>query len=75
MNGLEGRIYDGRNDNGTVTSLISRQEFYTLQSIKFVEETFAGSLPAFIAAFTKSKALTSEEAAEIRKMIGNVKED
>lgn len=60
-----------QNDNGTVTSLISRQEFYALQSKKFVEETFEGSLPAFIAAFTKNRTLTPKEASEIRKMIDN----
>jgi len=60
-----------QNDNGTVTSLISRQEFHSLQSKKFVEEAFEGSLPAFIAAFTKNSTLTTEEAAEIRKMIDN----
>lgn len=64
-----------QNDGGTVTSLISRQEFNTLQSRKFVEDTFDGSLPAFIAAFTKNKTLTPEEAAQIRKMIDNAEED
>jgi len=58
-----------KNDNGTVTSLISRQTFYALQSTKFVEDTFDGSLPAFIAAFTRNSTLTPEEAAEIRSMI------
>ena len=58
-----------RNDNGTVTSLISRDEFYAMQSRQFVEDTFEGSLPAFLAAFTKDRALTAEEAAKIRKMI------
>lgn len=57
-----------RNDNGTVTSLISREEFYAMQSRQFVEDTFEGSLPAFLAAFTKDRALTAEEAAKIRKM-------
>ena len=56
-------------DNGTVTSLISRDEFYAMQSRQFVEDTFEGSLPAFLAAFTKDRALTAEEAAKIRKMI------
>ncbi|MEA4932854.1 MAG: BlaI/MecI/CopY family transcriptional regulator [Lawsonibacter sp.] len=60
-----------QNDNGTVTSCISRQEFYALQSKKFVEDTFNGSLPAFVAAFTKNSTLTPEEATEIRKMIDN----
>lgn len=64
-----------QNDGGTVTSLISRQEFNTLQSRKFVEDAFDGSLPAFIAAFTKNKTLTQEEAAQIRKMIDNAEED
>ena len=44
-----------RNDNGTVTSLISREEFYAMQSRQFVEDTFEGSLPAFLAAFTKDR--------------------
>lgn len=63
-----------QNENGTVTSLISRQEFYSMQSQKFVEDTFHGSLPAFIAAFTKNTALSPEEAAEIREMIDRAEE-
>lgn len=58
-----------RNQDGIVTSLISRDEFYAMQSERFVEETFEGSLPAFLAAFTKRKALSPGEIAEIRKMI------
>lgn len=53
----------------TVTALISREEYYGSQSERFVRETFDGSLPAFIAAFTKRKALSEEEIAEIRRMI------
>lgn len=62
------------NNNGTVTCLISRPQFYSMQSRKFVEDTFEGSLPAFIAAFTKGKALSPEEAAEIRRMIDKAEE-
>ena len=58
-----------QNQDGTVTSLISRQDFYAMQSEKFVEDTFAGSLPAFLAAFTKRKALSADEIAQIRTMI------
>jgi len=58
-----------RNEGGTVSSLISREEFYALQSERFVEETFSGSLPAFLAAFTKRKTLSPAEIAEIRRMI------
>ena len=58
-----------QNYNGTVTSLISRQEFYARHSKKYVDETFAGSLPAFLAAFTREKKLTAEEITEIRELI------
>jgi predicted transcriptional regulator len=51
---------------------ISRQEFYAVQSEQFVDEAFDGSLPAFIAAFTQRKALSPEEATEIRRMIDTV---
>ena len=57
------------NTKGTVTSLISREKFYSMQSRQFVEDSFDGLLPAFIAAFTKGGNLSSEEAAAIRKMI------
>lgn len=58
-----------RNQDGTVTSLISREAFQSMQSEQFVEETFEGSLPAFIAAFTARKTLSPEEIAQIRTMI------
>ena len=62
------------NNKGTVTCLISRSQFYSMQSRKFVENTFNGSLPAFIAAFIQNSTLTPEEAAEIRKMIDHAEE-
>ncbi|MBQ3193410.1 MAG: BlaI/MecI/CopY family transcriptional regulator [Oscillospiraceae bacterium] len=58
-----------QNEGGLVTSLISREEFYARQSERFVEDTFDGSLPAFFAAFTRRKALSPQEIAEIRRMI------
>lgn len=58
-----------KNEGGTVSSVISREEFYAVQSEKFIEETFDGSLPAFIAAFTKRKNLSPKEIEEIRNMI------
>ena len=58
-----------QNENGTVTALLSQAEYNAMQSEKFVEDTFDGSLPAFIAAFTARKALSEEDAAEIRRMI------
>ncbi len=64
-----------QNERGTVTSLLSREEFYARQSERFVEETFGGSLPAFLAAFTKRKALSEEEVRTLRDMIDAYKED
>lgn len=64
-----------RNEGGMVSSVISRQEFYAMQSERFVEETFEGSLPAFLAAFSTRKQLTAEEIAQIRKMIDGYGED
>lgn len=58
-----------QNEGGTVSSLISREDFYAKQTQRFVDETFAGSLPAFIAAFTAQKTLTQQEIEEIRRMI------
>lgn len=58
-----------QNQNGTVSSLLSKEEFYALQSEQVVEESFEGSLPAFVAAFTKNKKLTEKEVREIQKLI------
>ena len=63
-----------QNREGVVTSLVSRVDFYALQSEKFVEETFDGSLPAFLAAFTRRKDLSAEEIAQIRAMIDRIGE-
>lgn len=60
-----------KNEGGRVTSQISKADFYAMQSEKFVEETFSGSLPQFIAAFTKRKALSEAEIEEIKRMIDN----
>ncbi len=58
-----------QNQNGIVTSLVSKEEFYAMQSEKFVDETFKGSLPAFVAAFSKRKKLSSDEIEELQKLI------
>ena len=63
-----------QNNGGTVTPLMTREEFYGQQSQAFVEESFQGSLPAFIAAFTKRKKLSAQEVAEIRAMIDSMEE-
>lgn len=62
-----------RNDGGMVTSCLSRQEFYARQSEKFVEDTFDGSLPAFLAAFGSRKKLSQSEIDELQKVIDNMR--
>ena len=63
-----------QNQNSTVSSLISRDEFYALQSEKFVNDTFDGSLPAFVTAFASRNKLTEAEAAELKRLIDGMKE-
>ncbi|MBE6962145.1 MAG: BlaI/MecI/CopY family transcriptional regulator [Ruminococcaceae bacterium] len=58
-----------QNSDGTVTSLISREDFYAAQSEKFVEETFSGSLPAFLTAFTTRKKLSDAEISQLQELI------
>lgn len=58
-----------QNQEGTVSSLISRQEFQAMQSEQFVEETFEGSLPQFLTAFASRKKLSDKEIAEIQRII------
>ena len=56
-------------ENGVVTSLISREEYYARHSEAYVEETFGGSLPAFLAAFGTRKQLSDSEVDELKKLI------
>ena len=56
-------------EDKVVTSKISKQEFFAIQSEQFVEHNFQGSLPAFIAAFTSRKKPTEQELAEIKKLM------
>lgn len=64
-----------QNVDGTVTSLISKDQFEGAKSYKFVEDNFAGSLPSFIAAFTGRKKLSKSDVDEIQKMIDVFREE
>lgn len=55
--------------NSVVTVKISKDEFQAIQSEEFVKETFQGSLPAFIAAFTTRKTPSAQELEELKKLI------
>jgi len=58
-----------KSENAVVTSLVSKEEVQAAEIDELVEKTFEGSLPAFIAAFTKHKRLSEKEVQEIRQMI------
>ena len=62
-----------QNINGTVTSLISKDEFNATQSEKFVKETFDGSLPKFLAAFSMRKKISDAEIDELQRFIDKMR--
>lgn len=61
-----------RKENGVVTALISRDEFYSLRSQEIVQRDYDGSLPAFVAAFTKKSRLSKKEIEKIKKLLDEV---
>ena len=63
-----------QNVNGTVTSLISKEEFFARHSEQYVQENFGGSLPAFLAAFSTRKKLTDREIDEMKRLIDGMRE-
>ena len=64
-----------KNENATVTALISKEEAQKARLEEMVEETFEGSMPAFIAAFSRSKKLTKSEVDQLRDLIENYQEN
>lgn len=61
-----------QNQKGVVTSLVSKQLFQAKQSEAFVQETFAGSLPSFVAAFVSQKKLSAKEIEELKRLLRKV---
>ena len=59
-------------ENSIVTALVSKDEYNSIQSEKFVEETFHGSLPALVLAFGSRKKLSKEEIEELHKAIDSM---
>lgn len=58
-----------KNEEGMVSSNVTKQEFLSNKTEQFIEETFQGSLPGFIAAFTSNRKLSDEEVEELKKLI------
>lgn len=58
-----------KNEDGVVSSLISKEEAQVSEIDELMEKKFQGSLPAFLAAFARRQALSEEEVEEIRRII------
>ena len=58
-----------KNENAVVTALIPREQVQRAESEKFVEQTFAGSLPGFLVAFLGGKTISDAEAEELKALI------
>lgn len=63
------------NDHGTVKVLMSREEFESAKGEQFLKENFDGSLPKFLAAFSRRKKLNSHEIEELKKLIESYEEE
>lgn len=64
-----------KTENSIVQVLIPKTTFYAMMSERFVDETYQGSLPAFIAAFTSRKTLNLEELKQIRRLLDTFEEE
>ena len=64
-----------KNENAMVTALVSKEEAQKARLEEMMEETFEGSLPAFLAAFSKSKKLSQAEADQLRSLIDSYQEE
>ena len=58
-----------KNERGVVSALVSKDEYNSMKSLSFVEETFSGSLPKFVASFISGRPISDAEAEEIKRMI------
>ena len=62
-----------KNEDGLVTSLVSKDDAQACEIDELVEKRFEGSLPAFIAAFTKRQTMSSDELDEVQQMIDRIR--
>ncbi len=63
-----------KNENSIVTALVSKEEVQKARMENLMEETFQGSIPAFIAAFSRSKKLSRAEVDQLQALIDNYEE-
>lgn len=62
------------NENSVVRALVTKDEVQEAEIDELVEKKFGGSLPAFIAAFTRNRRLSAEELDEVQRMIDSFRE-
>ena len=62
-----------KNEDGTITSLVSKEEAQAREINTLVEEKFQGSLPAFVAAFTRRQDISNKELNEVQRMIDRIR--
>lgn len=62
-----------KNENGTITALVSKEQAQAGEIDELVEKKFEGSLPAFLAAFTKRQHLTDTQLDEMQRMIDQIR--
>ena len=63
------------NESGTVRAYMTREEFQAMQGEQFLNDNFGGSLPIFLAAFSRRRKLSGKEVAQLKKMIEEYEED
>jgi predicted transcriptional regulator len=63
-----------KNEYAMITAVLTRDEFYATQSVKYVDDTYGGSLPKFITSFVSGRTLTDKQADEIQRLIDQYRE-
>lgn len=63
------------NEGGTVVVKVSREDFSSARGEQFIQDAFGGSLPNFLAAFSRRRRLGEKEVAQLKKMIEEYEED
>ena len=62
-----------KNEDGKITALVSKEDAQAREIDEMVEEKFQGSLPAFVAAFTRRRNVSPEELEEMQRMIDRIR--
>ena len=63
------------NENGTVVAKISHEDFLAKQGEQYINQSFGGSLPKFLVAFSKGKKLSDKDISQLQKLIDENEED